>query len=134
MSSLPSGETGEVTSQTQTTVRVSFLAVLKTTLQGDHARHDVQVAEGGDLRRWLPLGYSERREVRGSHHGNPGQHGHQQGDGGGQLAEVVHPAETLLQAAVSPVTDWHFERYQLVCGYFLLLLLAKLFFVATVSK
>ena len=58
----------------------------------------------------------------------------QQGDGGGQLAEAVHPAETLFQAAVSPVTDWHFECYQLVCGYFLLLLLAGLFFVATVSK
>ena len=32
------------------------------------------------------------------------------------------PAETRLQAAVSPATDWHYVCYQLVCVYFLLLL------------
>ena len=31
---------------------------------------------------------------------------------------------TLQRPAVSRVTDWHFECYQLVCDYFLLLLLA----------
>ena len=70
----------------------------------------------------------------GSYHSSPDQHGHQQGDGGDQLAEVVHPAETRFQPAESPVTDWHFECYQLVCDYFLLLLLAGLFFDATVSR
>ena len=79
------------------------------------------MAAGQDMRRWIPWGFSARREACGSYHSGPDQHGHQQGDGGGQLAKVVHPAETLLQAAVSPVTDWYFECYQLVCGYFLLL-------------
>ena len=46
---------------------------------------------------------------------------------------VVHPAKTLFQTTVSPVTDRNFECYQLVCDYFLLLLLAGIFFVATVS-
>ena len=87
-----------------------------------------------DFSRWVPWGVSAGCEVGGGHHSNPDQHGHQQGDGGGQLAEVVLPAETLLQAAVSPVTDWHSECYQLVCGYFVLLLLAGIFFAATVSK
>ena len=80
LSSLSSCETGEGTSQTQTTVRVSFLAVLKITLQGDHARHDVQVAQGSDRGRWLLLRYSEGREVRGGLHGSSGQHGYQEGE------------------------------------------------------
>ena len=121
MSSLPSCETGEVTSQTQTTVRVSFLAVLKTTLQGDHARHNVLVAQRGDCGCWLPLGHSERREVCGSLHSCTGQLRHQKSDGGCQLAAVVYTAEVLFQATEPPVLDWDFKCDQLtlfVPGYF----------------
>ena len=52
-------------------------------------------------------------EVRWFIHSSSDQHGHQQGDGGGQLAKADHHAETLLQAAMSPVADWDFKRDQL---------------------
>ena len=84
--------------------------------------YDVQGAADRNIKTLGSLGV--QREVCGCYHSGPDQHGHRQGDEGGQLARAVHPAETLLQAAVSPVTDWHFECHQLVYEIF----------VATVSK
>ena len=70
------------------------------------------------------------------HRGSPDQRGHQQGVEGGQLDKADHHAETLLQAAMSPVADWYFTRDQLSA---LLLLFCcyceqTKFFVATVSR
>ena len=109
---------------------------IQTPVQGNLSRYDEQMAAGRDIRRWVPGGLSSWREVRWCIYSRSDQHGHQQSDGGGQLDKADHYAETLLQAAMSPVADWDFTRDQLSA---LLLLFCcyceqTKFLVATVSR
>ena len=60
-----------------------------------------------------PWGLSSGHEVPWFIHSSSDQHGHQQGDVGGQLHKADHHVETLLQAAMSPVAVWFFTRDQL---------------------